>query len=161
MKPVGQLDEDDANVLGHRQRHFLKILCLPELNRVEFDVGQLADAIHQIRDFHSKLGTDIQYVDALDLDHIVEECRHQALCVHMHSRKDAGDGQRMRHIGFATASCLAIVGLLGVIVGSSDELSLFQRQVVGDQLLKGGERTICKLSPCRCRLRAGRCPPGH
>ena len=112
MKPVGQLDEDDANVLGHRQRHFLKILCLPELNRVEFDVGQLADAIHQLRDFLSKLGADILFVDARIFNHVVEECCHQALRVHMHARKNAGNGQRMRDIGLATPPGLAIVGLL-------------------------------------------------
>ena len=71
MEPVGQLDKDDADILSHRERHFLKILRLPQLDRVEFNVGQLADAIHQFRDFLSKLGTDILFVNARVLNHIV------------------------------------------------------------------------------------------
>ena len=42
-------------------------------------MGQLADAIHQLRDFLSKLGADILFVDARIFNHVVEECRHQAL----------------------------------------------------------------------------------
>ena len=54
----------------------------------------------------------------------------------MHACEDAGDGQRVRHIRFAASASLAIVCLLGVVVGTTHLLRLIQRQVIGNQLLK-------------------------
>ena len=49
--------------------------------------------------------------------------------VHVHVGEDAGHGQRMGHIGFTTAANLAVVGLLGKIVGASDLTGLLWIQV--------------------------------
>ena len=69
----------------------------------------------------------------------------------MHARKNAGHRQRVRDVRLPTTTGLTVVGLLGVIVGTPYLLSLIQRQVVCDQLLKRGQRTIGKLARSRCR----------
>ena len=45
MKPVGNLDEDDTDVLTHGQKHFAQILHLLLFQRAVLDPGQLCDAL--------------------------------------------------------------------------------------------------------------------
>ena len=137
MQAIRQLDEDDADVFRHRQGHFLKVLGLAELHRVKLHVGQFADPIDQFRHLLAELGTNVFLVDARVLDHIVQQRGHQALRVHTHASENAGHRQRMSDVGLSTAPCLAVVSLLGVIVCAPHQLRLVQRQVIGDQLLKG------------------------
>jgi len=100
-------------------------------------MGEFADAINEFSDFFAKLRADVFLIDAGIFDDVVQKRRHQALRVHVHARKNAGHRQRVRDVRLPTAACLAVMGLLGVIVGAADLLRLIQRQVIGDQLLKG------------------------
>ena len=47
MEPVGELDEDDADVLGHRQEHLADVLGLLLLVGQRAELGQLRDAVDE------------------------------------------------------------------------------------------------------------------
>jgi hypothetical protein len=75
VEAVGELDEDDADVIHHRQQHLAEVLGLPLLARRErdgADFGQPLDDVGHVR--------PEELADALDgrqrvLDHVVEEAR--------------------------------------------------------------------------------------
>ena len=125
MESVSQLDQNDTNIFGHRQGHFLKVFGLSLFGGVEFDMGQLTHTVHQIGDIRPKLCTNILFGDASILDDVMEQRGHEALCIHMHARQNAGHGKGMRDIRLATAPCLPVVCLLRVVIGSPDQFYLF------------------------------------
>ncbi len=139
MQAIRQLDEDDANIFRHRQGHFLEVLGLPELHRIKFDMGELADTIDQFGDLFAELGANVLFVDACVLNHIVQQGGHQALGVHVHASENAGYRQRMGNVWFSATAGLTVMGLLGVVISSPHQLRLLQRQVVSNQLLKGSQ----------------------
>ena len=49
VEPVGDLDENDPDVLTHGDEHFPEVLHLLVFLGGVLDPGQLADALHQIR----------------------------------------------------------------------------------------------------------------
>jgi hypothetical protein len=51
VKPVGQLHEDDADVIHHRQEHLPEVLGLPLLARGEADGADLGHALDDVRHF--------------------------------------------------------------------------------------------------------------
>ena len=54
MQPVGQLDDQDADILAHRQHQLAEILRLLGAVRLQFQPGQLGDAIDQPGDFRAE-----------------------------------------------------------------------------------------------------------
>ena len=49
VQPVGQLDQQHADVLGHRQHQLAEVLRLPRVLRLQLDAGELGDAVDQAR----------------------------------------------------------------------------------------------------------------
>ncbi len=48
MQPVGELDEDDADVLGHRDEHLAQVLALLLGQRLELDLAELGHPVDEI-----------------------------------------------------------------------------------------------------------------
>ncbi len=126
VQAIGELDQNDTDILCHSQGHFLKVFRLSQLYRVKLDMSEFADAIHKFCDFLAKLRPDIIFADAGVLYDIVQKRRHEALRVHVHTGKNAGNSKRMCNVGLSASSGLAVVGLFRVIVGAANPLSLFQ-----------------------------------
>ena len=87
-------------------------------------MGQFTHTVHQIGDIRPKLRANIFFGDAGILDDVMEQRGHQALRVHMHTRQNAGHCERVCDIRLTTASCLAVMCLLRVVIGSSDQFYL-------------------------------------
>ena len=129
VQAVGQLDQDHADVAGHGHGHLLEVLGLRLGLGLEVHLGQFADPIDQLGDGLAELLAQGFLGNAGVFDHVVQHGRHQALMVHVHVGEDAGNRQRMGHVGLAAAATLAIVGLLGVEVGPANQVDLFGAQV--------------------------------
>ena len=56
VEPVGELDQDDPDVLGHRDDHLPVVLGLGVLAALELDPRQLRDALDEVRDLVAELG---------------------------------------------------------------------------------------------------------
>ncbi len=129
MQAVGELDQDHADIPRHGHRHFLEILGLCLGARGGFELRQLADAIDQFRHAGTKLSGQGFLADAGVLDHIVQQCRDQALMVHVHIGEDIGHRQRVGNVGLTGAPDLPVVRLLGIVIGTAHGVYLFRCQV--------------------------------
>ncbi len=101
VQPVGQLDHDHPQVLGHRQEHLAEILGLRFELGIEVNVGQLADAVHQFGDFRPEARAEVLLIVLGVLDDIVQQRRQQGFEFEADIGEDAGHGQRMEDVGLA------------------------------------------------------------
>src|SRR3546814_3342693 len=73
VQPVGQLHQQDADVLGHRDQQLAEILRVLGLLRLEFEPAQLGDAVDKVGDFLAEQGLDIFQRRIGVLHHVVEQ----------------------------------------------------------------------------------------
>ena len=101
VQPVGELHEDDADVVDHREQHLAEVLGLPLLARRERNGADLGHPLDDVGD----LGAE-QLLDALDgrqrvFDDVVEEAGGDGHGVELHVGEEVGDGERMDEVGLA------------------------------------------------------------
>ena len=53
VKPVGQFDDDDADIVDHREQHLAIALSLPVFRGGEVDLAEFGDAVDAVRDFRA------------------------------------------------------------------------------------------------------------
>ncbi|MNG02205.1 hypothetical protein D3C84_852190 [compost metagenome] len=80
--------------------------------------------------------------------------------VHVHVGKNIGHCQRMRDIGFAATTALAVVGLFGVEVRSANQVDLVfaevGREAIGEGVYARQDCTSCRwIGPCAVLRRPG------
>ncbi len=114
MKTVGELDQNDADVPRHCQRHFLKVFRLLLFRTVKIDLGELTHTIDKVCDLFAKLSPNVLFSNTRVFDDVVKKRRHDALVVHVHAREHGGYCQRVCDIGFSSPSRLAVVRLFGI-----------------------------------------------
>ena len=95
VQAVGELDDDDADVLGHRHEHLAQVLDLRVFLRLVGDARQLGDAVDELRDLGAEFLGDLFARDDRVLDHVVEEGGGDRRAVHLHDRP----GSRRRRAG--------------------------------------------------------------
>ena len=97
VQAVGELDEDDADVLRHRDDHLPVVLGLRLLAALEADPRQLGDALDEVRDLRAELRAELLHVRARVLDDVVQERRRRSSArrdgaPRRCARRRAGDG---------------------------------------------------------------------
>ena len=138
MQAVGELDEDDADVLRHRDDHLPVVLGLGLLAALERDPRQLRDALDELGDLGAELGADLVELGAGVLDDVVEERGGDRLLVEMELGADARDAERVVDELLAGAARLPLVRALGDLERAPEEVLVDVRVVrldLGDQLL--------------------------
>ena len=75
VEPVGELDQDDPDVLGHRQEHLADVLGLLLLVAVGAELGQLGDAVDELGDLGAEPLLDVGQAVLGVLGDVVEERR--------------------------------------------------------------------------------------
>ena len=120
VEPVGDLDENDADILAHGDEHFPQVLHLLVFLGGVLDTGQLADALHQVGDGGREQLFHILVGGGGVLDDVVEQGGHDGLGVQLLFRHDLGHGQGVDDIGLAAFALLAIVALIGVLESRPD-----------------------------------------
>ena len=118
MHPVGELHQDYAKVVDHREQHLANALRLAFLARGEIQLAQLGNAVDAARDFFAEGFANVIDLGAGVLYHVVEQAGLQADHVHVHLRKLACHQQRMNHVGLAGKALLLFVPLRGEPVGA-------------------------------------------
>ncbi len=109
VQPVGQFDEDDADVIHHGHEHLAEALRLPLLARRELQTRQLGDALDHVRDpFAEQVPNPLDGVRRV-FDDVVEEARGDGDHVQAHVREDFGHLQRVDDIRLAGAAGLVLV----------------------------------------------------
>src|SRR5215207_8524305 len=134
VEPVGQLDEDDAHVVHHREEHLADVLGLLLLARLVADVGEFREAVHEVRDLLAEGVADDLGVDERVLDHVVQEPRGDRDLVEAHVGEDVGDFQGVHEVGLAGGARLPLVVQRGEEVGPPEHLQVGLRVVLPDFL---------------------------
>jgi hypothetical protein len=138
VQTVGELDQDHAYVLGHRDDQLPIVLRLRLLTALELNAGQLRHALDELRDVVAERGADVLELDVGVLDDVVEQCGGDRLVVELELRADLRRPPGVKHELLARAALLALVGLGGELEGPRDQVAVDVRVVggdVGDQLV--------------------------
>ena len=109
VEAIGELDEDDADVVDHRQQHLAEVLRLALLLRRELDRAELGHAFDDVGDVGAE-----QLPDALDrrlgvLDDVVQQAGGDGDDVEPHVGEQVGDLERMDQVGLAGVPHLSFV----------------------------------------------------
>ena len=95
VQPVGELDEDDPDVRGHRDHHLAVVLGLRLVARLERDAGELGDAVDEAGDLLAERLADLLQRRRRVLDRVVQQRGAQRLGVEPHAGADLGDADRV------------------------------------------------------------------
>ena len=109
VEPVGELHQDDADVVHHRQQHLAEVLRLPLLARRERNRAELGDPFDDVGDVGAE-----QLLDPLDrrlgvLDDVVEEAGGDRHDVELHVGEQVRDLERMHQVGLPGMAHLSLV----------------------------------------------------
>ena len=94
VQSVGELDDEDAQVGGHRHQHLAHRGGLLRLARVELDAVELGDAVDDRRDLAAEVAVDVGDGDLGVLDGVVEQGGDDRHLVEADLGHDAGHGER-------------------------------------------------------------------
>ena len=111
VEAVGELDQDHADVLGHRDDQLPVVLGLGVLAALELDPRQLGDAVDELGDLVAELVLDRLQVGVGVLDDVVEERGRDRRLVHAELGEDLGDAERVVDELLARPALLAVVRL--------------------------------------------------
>ena len=89
MQAIRQFDQDNSNIFGHCQGHFLEVFGLCFCPGLIFHLSQFADAINEIGNGGTELFAKCAFSDTGILDNIMQHRGHQALMIHMHMSENS------------------------------------------------------------------------
>ncbi len=120
VEPVAELDEDDPDVLGHRQQHLPDVLGLLLLVAVGAELRELRDAVDELGDLGPEPFLDVGQAVLGVLGDVVEERRLDGGEIETELREDAGRRDRVGDVRLPGRSLLAFVGEHGEIERALD-----------------------------------------
>ncbi len=120
VQPVGQLDEQHTDVLGHGDDHLPNGGCLCFFPGSEADAIQFGDTVDHPGDFWTEGCFDLLESDIGIFDGVVQESRCQGVCIQSVVGQDLRYGQRMADVWLPRLAELAKMHLLAEGVGLVD-----------------------------------------
>ena len=126
VEPVGELDEDDPDVLGHRQEHLSDVLGLLLFVAQRAELAELRHPVDEVRNLLPEPLLDIGELVFGVLGDVVQDGGFDGLGIHAEFSEDLRRRDRVGHVGLAGRPCLAAVRLDGHRDGPLDarEVSL-------------------------------------
>ncbi|CAM5719115.1 hypothetical protein SVIOM342S_07310 [Streptomyces violaceorubidus] len=118
VQAVGELDDQDARVLGHGDDHLAHGLGLRRL--AELDLVQLGDTVDEQGDHVAEVAAQVLQAVLGVLDGVVQQPGHQGGRIHAQLGEDGSDGERVRDVRVAALALLAAVPAFGDLVGALD-----------------------------------------
>ena len=131
MEPVGELDDDDANVVAHRHEHLAQVVDLRMAERLDLEAVDLGDAVDELGDGIAELLAHVLERVLGILDRIVQDGRAQGVAIHAKVGQDDCDFDGMHDERLAGLAKLALVSAFRKEVGLLDRLTIFVIQVRG------------------------------
>ena len=136
MKTIGELDEDDADVVHHREQHLAEVLGLPLLARRERNGADLGDPLDDVRDLGAEVLLDLFDRGQRVFDDVVQQPGGDGHRIEPHVGQNAGHLERMHQVGLPRMPDLSLVLQRGEHVGPAKELPFLVRGVCSDPLEK-------------------------
>ena len=122
VEPVGELDDDDANVPAHRHDHLPQRLGLRLFQISGRQVLQLGNTVHDLGQLWAELAGELFLAYLRVLHHVVQERGGHGRGVQTEIRQYLGRGKRMVDKRLATLPGLSPMGRVGHSVGVGHEL---------------------------------------
>jgi hypothetical protein len=122
VQPVGELDQQHANVIGDRQQQLAQVFGLLGLARHQLQPLQLGESLNQCTDLVAEDLVDFRAGGFGILDGVVQQCCDNGGIIELEVGEDRGHFQRMREIGIAGGAGLGAVRLHGVDVGAVQQI---------------------------------------
>ena len=138
VQTVGNLDENDADVLGHGHEHLAQVLHLFVLFAGVLHTGQLRDALDDVRNRRAELAGDVGVGEVRVLNHVVQQRRDYRVLVKPHVDGDVRRGDAVRHIRRAVLAQLPGVRDARHLVCRADAAEIHGMAAVLYLLLKLG-----------------------
>ena len=120
VQTVTQLDEDDADVLGHGHEHLAQVLHLLILFGGILHPGQLGDTLHQFRHGLAEQAGHFIVGGVGILNAIMEHGRHNGVGIHAQFIDDLRHRDGVDDVGLAALAQLGAVMGIGIFKGSTD-----------------------------------------
>ena len=124
MHPVGELDEQHANIVGGCKEELAKVFRLCGVFGGKLEAREFGHAIDEICNLGAKKLFDFLVGCFGVFERIVEERGNDGGKVAVQAGKDVGDRNRMRKIRFAGKPFLVLVHAFAVVVRPLDELAV-------------------------------------
>ena len=121
VQPVGQLDQQHADVARHGEEEFAQILGGALIFGLRLDLRQLGDAVDEPRDRRPEALLDLLGGRQRILDRVVEDRGGDRLVVELEVGQYAGDLDRMAEIGIAAGALLAAMRLHRKDIGTVEQ----------------------------------------
>ena len=134
VQPVGELDEQHADVVAQREQELAEILGGALILRLRLDLRQLGHPVDQPRDVLAEQPLDLFGRRERVLDRVVEDRGDDRLVVELQVGEDPGDFDRVAEIGIARGAHLRAVRLHREDVGAVDQ-PLVRIGIIGPDLL--------------------------
>jgi len=122
VQAIGELDQENTDVLGDREQQLAQILGLLGLARNQFQPLQLGEALDQRADLVAEDGVDLGARRLGVFDGVVQQRRHDGGIVELEPGEDRCDLERMREIGIAGRPGLRAMRLHGVDIGAVQQV---------------------------------------
>ena len=121
MQPVGQLDQQHADVVAQREQELAEIFRRALILRLGLDLGELGHPVDQPRDVGAEQFLDLFVGSDGILDRVVEDRGDDRLVVQLEVGEDSRDFDRMAEIGIARGADLGAMRLHREDIGSVEQ----------------------------------------
>ena len=132
VQPVGELDQDDPDVVDHRQQHLAEVLGLALLARGEADGADLGHPLDDVGHLGAEHRLEAVGRGQGVLDDVVEQAGGDGDRVHLEVGQDGGDLERVHEVGLARVAHLPAVLEGREDVGPPEQLDVGVRIVFPD-----------------------------
>ena len=122
VQPVGELDQQHADVVGDGEQQLAQVLGLRRLLGDEVELLELGQAVDQRADLAAEQLVDLGARRRGVLDGVVQQRRDDGRVVELEVGQDRGDFERMREVGIAGGALLRAMRLHGVDVGAVEQV---------------------------------------
>ena len=164
VEAVGQLDEDDADVLRHREQHLADVLGLLLFVAMGGEARQLGDAVDEMGHLGTEALLDVRQAVLGVLRDVVEQRGLDGDRVDPQLGHDLRRGDGMGHVRLAGRADLALVRRNGQVEGTLDAAQVGGRMVVGHRGLEGRPERLeigARRASGADRWRPARTSPGR
>ena len=145
---IAELDEHDAHVLSHRDKHFSDVLGLVLLGTAHVDLAELGHPVDELRYLVAEQASHLFARHLRVLDGVVQQRCDERFRVELQVGEDTGNRQGMLDVRLAGQPRLAGVCTVGDVEGAADGTLILRREVV-DASHEVGEGH--SLYECRAR----------
>ena len=118
MQPVGELNQQHADILGHCKHEFTEILGVLGLVRLQLQLTKLGHAIDETGDRRTEMIFDLLEGSEGVFHRVVQKRCNDGITVEFERGQDTGDFERMGKIRIAAGASLRSMGLERKYIGA-------------------------------------------